>query len=91
MNAIELDAAELDAINPEHLLLAQWAGGNDVLTQSGSDLLTHNGVRQDMQQPNATLSEVLKWLLNETSGNSYDVVVWLDGTFRKADITSLWA
>ena len=79
MEKIEFKFKDIDNLPPESLLVAMWVGSDDVMVETGDEILER--VKEDAELPNATLGEALHWVLSDMSGNSFEVVIIKNGKF----------
>jgi hypothetical protein len=83
-NRVSLTSEQVNALNPKHVVLTQWVGGDDVLTRRLDEVMTdcadfNNGV------PAKTITEALDLTLADVGGNSFDVVALIDGELVQID------
>lgn len=84
MEKIKLNFKEIDNLYPESILVAMWVGSDDVMVEAGDEMLER--VRNDIGMPNTTLGEALRWVLDDMSGNSFEVITIKDGKFCEVDL-----
>lgn len=85
MKVQPLFKAEVDELDPAHIAVASHVGGDDVLLMDGNDII--EACRTDGGQPTATLWESLSWWLNDTSGNSFEIVALLYGKLQRVRLS----
>lgn len=79
MRTINLTAAEIDALDPKHLVVSQWIGSDDILTESGDEIKARAHEFTDA----TTMSAILGDTLNNVSGNSFDIIALINGELVK--------
>lgn len=82
MKSLFLKKQELDAIPLNHIILSIFAGGDDVLVLSGEEL--KNNSKDFMgDSPSDSLWDILTVYLQDTSGNSFELVAFINGELVK--------
>ncbi len=77
-NRVSLTSEQVNALNPKHVILTQWVGGDYVLTRRLDEVMVECADINE-NKPAKTITEALDLVLYGESGNSFDVVALIDG------------
>lgn len=81
MKYISIDDA-VKLASPQQFLLAQWVGSNDILTRTGDQCI----IDCEFNSESTSLKDALRELVKDESGNSFDVIVFINGEYFQVDL-----
>lgn len=73
MKHVSFTKEEINALNPAHVAVAQFVGGDDVLVRTGVEIIKDSAPTTDN-----SLMSALDKCLEHVSGNSFEIVVFKD-------------
>lgn len=81
MKKLHLSDDQIDSLDPQTIVVAQWVGSDDILVQSLDQII--DSIRMDNDVPadialDLTNSKALDIRLKDVSGNSFEIIVVKD-------------
>ncbi len=72
MKHISITKEQFDKINPKHICVPKWIGSDDIHVERGDEII------QCALNKTNSLNEALNDILEDVSGNSFEIIGFID-------------